>query len=115
MSEIWACSGSMKLKGCNCGGEHTYAYRGCEVSKRAEKVQRVKTSQGVTYREVVRMVGMQPNGSGVKMADRHKMRACEGCRRVKEDSRIVEKRQFILFMFDVINCTAQADRKKTET
>ena len=48
--------------------------------------------QGVTYAEVVRKVVMQPNGSSVKMADRHEMRACEGCSRVKEDTLIVEKR-----------------------
>lgn len=34
-----------------------------------ESVKRVKTSQGVTYAEAVRKVGMQPNGGSVKMAD----------------------------------------------
>lgn len=111
--EYGKCENGAKLKCCNCGGEHTSAYRGCEVSKRAEEVQRVKTSQGVTYAEAVRKVGMQPNGSIVKMADRPERRACEGCRRVKEDTLIVEEKQFILFMVDVINCIAQTD-KKTE-
>ena len=73
----------------------------------------MKTSQGITYAKAVRKVGKQPNGSSVKMADTHDMRTCKGCSRVKEDTLIVEKRQFILFMVEVINCTAQTD-KKTE-
>ena len=111
--EYGKCERGAKLKCCNCGGEHTSAYRGCEISKRAEEVQRVKTLQGVTYAEAVRKVGVQSNGSNDKMAGRHEIRACEGCREIKEDTLIVEKRQFILFMVEAINCTAQTD-KKTE-
>lgn len=109
--EYGKCERGAKLKCCNCGGEHTSAYRGCEASKRAEEVQRVKASRGITYAEAVRKVGMQPNDSSVKVADRQKMRDCEGCARIKEDTLIVGKRQFILFMVDIINCTAQTDRK----
>ena len=107
--EYGKCERGAKLKCCNCGGEHTSAYRGCEISKRAEEVQRVKTLQGVTYAEAVRKVGVQSNGSNDKMAGRHEIRACEGCREIKEDTLIVEKRQFILFMVEAINCTAQTD------
>ena len=46
------------------------------LHKRAAELQRVKTFQGNIYAEAVRKVGMQPNGSSVKMADRHEMRAC---------------------------------------
>ena len=73
----------------------------------------MKTSQRVTYAEAARKVGIQSNSSNIKMADKHEKRACEGCRGIKEDTLIVEKRQFILFMVEVINCTAQTD-KKTE-
>ena len=67
-----------------------------------------------TYAEAVRKVGVQANGSNVKVPDRQEKRACEGCRGIKEDTLVVEKMQFILFMVEVINCTAQITDKKTE-
>ena len=76
---------------------------------------RVKTSQGITFTETVRKVGMPPNGRSVKMADRHEMRACEGCRRVKENTLIVEKMQFILFMVDVTILRKQTRKQKIKT
>lgn len=36
--------------------------------------------------------------------------ACKGCHK-KEDTLIVGKNEFILFMVDIINCSAQTDRK----
>lgn len=47
------CERGAKLECCNCGGERTSAYRGCEVSKRAAEVQRVKMSKGITSAEAV--------------------------------------------------------------
>ena len=41
---------------CNCGGEHSSAYRGCEVSKKAEEVQRVRVAQGIGYAEAIKKV-----------------------------------------------------------
>ncbi len=47
-----------KLKCCNCGGEtvHSSAYRGCEVSMRQAKVQRVKVCTGNRYAEAAKKV-----------------------------------------------------------
>lgn len=109
--EYGKCERGAKLKCCNCGGEHSSAYRGCEVSKKAAEVQRMKTSHGITYAEAARRVGEQPTDNNVRTTDRREVRACEGCRRVKEDTLIVGKREFILFMVDVVNCTAQTDKK----
>ena len=35
--EYGKCEEGAKLKCCNCGEEHSSAYRGCEVSKKAEE------------------------------------------------------------------------------
>ena len=45
-----------KLKCCNCEREHSSAYRGCEVSKKAEEVQQVRVAQGIVYAEAVKKV-----------------------------------------------------------
>ena len=49
--EYGKCEEGAKLKCCNCGGKHSSAYRGCEVSNKAEVVQRVRVAQG--YAEAV--------------------------------------------------------------
>lgn len=41
------------------------------------------------------------------------MRSCKACNKVKEDTLIVGRNEFVLFMVEVINCLAQTD-KKTE-
>ena len=45
--------------------------------------------------------------------ENNKTRSCEGCNKIKENTLIVGKSEFILFMVDVINCSAQTE-KKTE-
>ncbi|MGL4647017.1 MAG: hypothetical protein ACRCVL_08025, partial [Cetobacterium sp.] len=49
--EYVKCGEGVQLKCCNCGGEHSAAYRGCEASKRAMEVQRVRSLQRITYAE----------------------------------------------------------------
>lgn len=41
---------------CNCGGEHSAAYKGCEAHKRAVQVQSVRVKEKITYAEAVRKV-----------------------------------------------------------
>ncbi|CAJ1066432.1 uncharacterized protein LOC113119923 [Xyrichtys novacula] len=111
--EYGKCEIGAKIKCCNCGGEHTSAYRGCEVSKRAAEVQQMKTLHGITYAEAARRVRVQATESNARTTERQEVRAHEGCKRIKEDTMVVGKRDFILFMVEVVNCTAQTD-KKTE-
>lgn len=54
--EYGECGEGVELKCCNCGGQHSSVYRGCESSKRAVEVQRVKALQGITYAEAVKKV-----------------------------------------------------------
>lgn len=46
-------------------------------------------------------------------AEKDSVEPCKGCHRVKEDTLIVGKKDFVLFMVEVINCSAQTT-KKTE-
>ncbi len=112
--EYGKCEEGAKLKCCNCGGEHTSAYRGCEMSKKAAEVQRVKISQGISYAEAVRKIKTTaPTEVPKPVGAEDRNRTCGGCAKlgIKEDTLIVSKNDFVLFMVDVINCSAQATRK----
>lgn len=68
----------------------------------------MRVEQGVTYAEAARRVQVQ----AVKPRQiENSTRPCEGCSRLKTDTLIVNKTDFVLFMVDVINCSAQAERK----
>lgn len=97
------------MKCCNCGGEHSSAYRGCKASKRATEVQRIKISQGITYAEAAKKV-TRKEMKRVSAETTH-VEACKGCHEIKEDMLIVGKNEFLLFIVDIINCSAQTDRK----
>lgn len=92
--EYGKCVNGAKLKCCNCGGEHSSAYRGCEASKRAVEIQRIKTSEGITYAEANKRVGWQPDRPNNKQvsAECKKSRTCEGCDKIKEDTMLVGKK-----------------------
>lgn len=57
--EYEKCGEGVELKCCNCGGQHSSAYRRCEASKRAMEVRRVKALQGITYAEAVKKVSKE--------------------------------------------------------
>ena len=84
--EYGKCAAGTKLKCCNCGEEHSSAYRGCKVSKRAAEVQRIKTTQGISYAEAVKKVTgdaqiPRPNGTTQK-----EIKTCNGCDQLKEET-----------------------------
>ncbi|XP_067281993.1 uncharacterized protein [Pseudorasbora parva] len=105
--EYGKCQEGTKLKCCNCGGEHSSAYRGCEVSKRQAEVQRVKAVQGISYAEAARKVPgivtmvRQPGNRSKEM------NMCQGCDKLKEETLIVKRNDFVMFMAEIINCSAQ--------
>lgn len=61
--EYGKCGTGVKPKGCNCGGEHSVAYWGCEAMRREITVQRIKVSGKVSYAEAVKRA-RQENGIG---------------------------------------------------
>lgn len=57
------CSHKEQPRCCNCGGNHTVAYGGCEVLKREKEIQQVRIQGKMTYAEAVRIVN-QRGGNG---------------------------------------------------
>ncbi|CAJ1084286.1 uncharacterized protein LOC113119923 [Xyrichtys novacula] len=109
--EYGKCQEGAKIKCCNCGGEHTSAYRGCEAGKKAAEIQKVKTSMGISYAEAAKKVG-------ANYIDPAKMVRADASNRVeanvskaKENTLTVSKNDFVLFMVEVINCSAQTNSK----
>lgn len=102
---------------CNCGGEHSAAYQGCEFSKRAKEVQRVKVTQGISYSEAVRKVPKvvpvpkqgESNESQNVMPANNRVR----CNNVNldNDGLVINKGEFVLFMAEIINCSAQTQSR----
>ncbi len=91
---------------CNCGGEHSAAYQGCEFSKRAKEVQRIKVTEGISYSEAVKMVPRvnvipkQNEGIGNDTIN-------EEDGEISKDNLVVSKHDFVIFMVEIINCSAQ--------
>ena len=115
--EYGKCEENAKLKCSNCGGEHSSAYRGCEVSKRMQEVQRLRVTEGISYAQAARKV---PSPRGVRTVSpgqvtrnerQTKEAECKKCEKIKDDTLIVSKSDFVLFMAEVINCSAQTERR----
>lgn len=103
------------IRCCNCGGDHNVAFGGCEVRKRAIEVQNEKARKNITYAEAVKMVDSR-NKEKVKVVQKEDGNEdnseLEG--RIKEDTMVVSKVNFLLFIAEVINCTAQTEKKTTK-
>lgn len=88
--EYGQCGEGVERKCCNCGGDHTAAYGGCPVRKRAVVVQQVRATKSISYAEAVKEV------------DKGK----------KQSETAINSERLVLFIAYVINCTEQA---KTRT
>ena len=106
--EYGKCEVGAELKCFNCGGEHSSAYHGCEANKKATEVQGINSTQGITYADAAK----QASGKEMRVcAEEKREEPCKGCDKVKEDTDCGEN-EFILFMVDVINCSAQTEGKQ---
>ena len=54
-----------KAKCCNCGGDHSAAYQGCEAQIKAKEVQKYKVQNKVTYAEAIKQVKGPQCGASV--------------------------------------------------
>jgi len=59
--EYGKCNEGTKNKCCNCGGEHSAVYKGCEAHKRAADVQRIRVEGKMTYAEAIKVVNTKRN------------------------------------------------------
>lgn len=97
--EYGKCEEGVKLKCCNCGGEHNAAYGGCEANKRLQEVQRIKVVQGVSFAEATKKVPRPVSIETISLKDGTKgVKGCAKCDKLKEDTLIVSKGDFVLFM-----------------
>lgn len=114
------CEEDAEVKCCNCGGAHSVAYGGCAVRKKAVEVQKEKDKTNLSYAEAVKLVERRSkekveegNKRGQNVSEARVQIREEGVREVREDVLGVSKKNFVLFMAEVINCTAQTE-KRTE-
>lgn len=100
------CGENVKLQCCNCGGEHSSAYGGCEVRKRAIKVQNVKMTEGISYADAIKRVKSSEApkiNESTSVKTQNQKNQC----RINKDSLVVDKIKFVTFVAEVINCSAQ--------
>ncbi|XP_060763851.1 uncharacterized protein LOC132872786 isoform X2 [Neoarius graeffei] len=54
--EYGKCGENAQLKCCNCGGQHSAAYGGCERQKEAKEVQKYKVTYHVSYADALKEI-----------------------------------------------------------
>lgn len=95
---------------CNCGGEHSAAYQGCEVSKRVKEVKRIKTTEGIRYSEAVKMVPRvkvipkQNEGNVQNIID-------EEDEKKRKDNLVVSKHDFVILNNKLFSTDNESYRK----
>lgn len=108
--EYGKCGEGVKAKCCNCGGEHSAGFGGCMAHKHAVKIQNVRITEGVTYAEAV-----QKAKQNEEIQREVKIQEWTGNTLVqskkKEDSLVIGKMEFVSFMAEVVNCSAQTESR----
>lgn len=110
--EYGKCEQGAHLKCCNCGGEHSAGFGGCEVHRNAVKIQNVRMQEGISYAEAVKKVKQtevgQGNGTSVLM---NKNSRPSSQHKLNEDFLKIGKVEFMTFLAEVINCAAQTESR----
>ncbi|XP_016401002.1 uncharacterized protein LOC107733749 [Sinocyclocheilus rhinocerous] len=104
------CGEGAKAKCCNCGGEHSAGFGGCIAHKHAVKIQNVRITEGLTYAEAA-----QKAKQNEQIQREIKIQEWTGNtvaqRKTKEDSLVIGKMEFVSFMAEVVNCSAQTESR----
>lgn len=88
------------------------AYGGCEVRKRAVEIQKERDGNKLSYAEAVKKVdSRKKKESEEKELWKDLTRNEEKESKKSDDTMIVSKKSFVLFMAEVINCSAQTERR----
>lgn len=103
--EYVECGDSGERK-CNCGGDHTAAYGGCPVRKKAIAIQQARTSRIRSYADAVKTVQREN-----KEEKQREMQVLHRGGSAKED--VIHTETLVLFIAYVVNCSDQA-KTKTE-
>ncbi|KAK6488590.1 hypothetical protein HHUSO_G7455 [Huso huso] len=107
-------------KCCNCGGEHSTAFKGCVEQIKAREIQIIKFEEKTSYVSAVKRYKEQMENKiqreKIQMNSRQE-KAIKSIINVNEkvtkETLLVNKKQFLLFIIEVINCTAQT-KNRTE-
>lgn len=116
--EYGQCGEGTKIKCCNCGGEHSAAYKGCEMHKQAVQVQNVKVKENVTYAEAIKRVNnvnkVRNVNVGVAAAVpglSTRVPSTQKCCKITDDTLLVDKKNFIAFIAEVVNRAAKIESR----
>jgi len=111
------CGDLVKPKCCNCGGPHSAAYLGCIAQKQAVEANKYKAEHNVSYAQAVKKVQNEQGNRmnhGRSNAIETTDRGTDRCNpNVDASMLMISKVSFIAFIAEVINCTAQTN-KRTE-
>lgn len=73
-----------------------------------QEVQRLKVTQGLSYAEATKKVEKTVTAPNFMVKEKKQETIkCTKCDKIKEETLIVSKSNFILFIAEVINCSAQ--------
>ena len=103
------CGEGVRVKCCNCGGNQSEAYWGCEVMRREVEVQQIRRKEKITYAEAVRIAGQEKQSKDAGY-NKEQMAAEE---KLDKKKTWIEKKKLVTFMAGVINATAEI-KSKTE-
>ena len=71
-------------------------------------MQRIRVSQGVSYAEAAKAVSGSIQVTKQNDTKNKGVGNCKRCDKLKEETLLVSKNDFVLFMADIINCSAQS-------
>lgn len=81
-------------------------------TKRAVQVQNVKVKEKITYAEAIRKVKTDNNNNRPRTAvTLPPVQSAHTCRNITKDTLIVEKKKFVAFMVEIVNCSAQTSSR----
>lgn len=108
--EYGKCGVGVKPKCCNCGGEHSVVFWGCEVLRQQTVIQKTRVLQRVTYAEACKMVEQDRQIGKHRVEEKKVMvKVMEIVERKIEE----EKKKMVTFIAGVINATSDV-KSKTE-
>lgn len=88
------------------------AYGGCEVRKRAVEIQKERDGNKLSYAEaVIKVDSRKKKESEEKELWKDRTRNEEKESKKSDDTMIVSKKSFVLFIAEDINCSAQTERR----
>lgn len=108
--EYGKCDVGAKVKCCDCGEEHSAGIGGCIAHKHAVKIQNVRIAEGLTYAEAAQKAKQHEQTKGeMRIQDRNESALVQD--NTNEEKLEIGKIEFVSFVAEVINCSAQSESR----